>query len=102
MPNILPFPSRDRGSARYGGGPEPTGPGARWDKVQRGIRDLLALRARAKLEIEGAIAALEKNYQRTRDGALTAEDPSTKTKLQNDFDFLEQQLERVKLEAARL
>lgn len=98
MPNILPFPSRDRDSERD----EPTAPDIRWDKVQSGIRDLLFLRAQAKLEIEDAIAALEKNYEATREGAQTVEDPSTRTKLQNDLDFLEQQLRRAKLKADRL
>lgn len=101
MPSILPFPSRDRELERYDDGVE-SDPDACWDKIQKGMRDLLALGATAKLQVEDAIAALEKNCERTREGAQIVEDPSTRAKLQNDLDFLEQQLKRAKLEAARL
>lgn len=90
MSNILPFPSRNREMEPHDDGPRAGDPDTRWDKVQRGIRELLALREKAKLEIEHAIAALEENYEKTREGAQIAEDPSTRTKLQNNLDFLEQ------------
>lgn len=102
MSKILTFPSPAREFAPNDDRAEPTDSVARWDETQSAVGDLLALRAKAKLEIENAIAALENSYARMREGAWIVRDPSTRTKLQNDLDFLEQQLKRAKLEAARL
>ncbi len=71
-------------------------------EVEMGLCDVSELRARAKLKIDDAIAALEQGHCRLREVAQVLKDPFVKAKLQNDLGLLEEQLGRAKLSLSRL
>ena len=102
MSNVLTFPSSDHRLERNDPRLELMESRACQDETQMAMRGRSALRAKTRLEIEDAIAAIESGYARIRESAQTLEYSSVRTKLQNDLGLLEQKLQRAKSEISRL